>query len=212
METQTTESTGLEGRLEVAKIIKLNSKGHPVGFLQRRDLDQRKVIVRYAGDYIGKLCVVRFDYTYKNLAFPPLGSFLSNKIPNNFSGLSANQFILYGFWHDSWRKSGRYPILKDIKQHFGLGDIDKVVYTYMDKGVKDKCNKFLISEPPPIPLYYSFRKLIEEMINNPLRNSQVIIVNSADEAYSVEKQARRKRIKAFLLQPLSKAFSQYQKD
>lgn len=86
---------GLCGRVEMVEIIEQATEHRALGKLAR---DQRYVLVTNGNDYHDRTCLVRFrlrqDRGEKNI-----GWFISDLVPDNFSTLAKDQYILYAH-HD----------------------------------------------------------------------------------------------------------------
>jgi hypothetical protein len=126
----------LEGRLEEVFIIDQvrNRFGKPsekcaVGLLGR---EREKVFVSDGVNHINRNCLVRFDCklgTEHDLRYhTPISSFISTKIPANFSGLAPQDFILYGIWEQWMIKKEDRPYLSEICNYFSPGEVGWAIY------------------------------------------------------------------------------------
>jgi hypothetical protein len=193
-------ATGLEGRLEQVRIVGLNSAKEAAGFVHAPGFN-KKVIVRHAEPYIGKVCLVQFNLKNSSEDSPPFASFITESIPLDFKrGLSSKEYFLYGLWRENWKYDGEFPQIDEIRRHFGSEDMGSLMYCRKDSD--DENGRYILRDGSSQKIEKSYRKIVEDRLCQ-IPKGRVIILESTDAVFSVLKQAKRKGLVAVQMQPIS---------
>ena len=191
--------TGLEGRLELVKILKNIKPKLSIGQLVKNPLDI--VYVYGATKHLGKKCLVKFKPDDKNKTIP-ISNFIKlfHNNDKKYIGLYPNEFVLYGI-----RDFGHIPTLNEVNNYFDPGSIGRFFHFESNSSVNK--GRYMVYRKNGIDKYHPIHKSIREFVNSEIiyngRNPIVFIIESADDAYSLMKQGKRKGIEVIKMDYLA---------
>jgi hypothetical protein len=130
------ETSGLLSRLEVAYVSEvIDESRHDLcrGCIVRSG---QHVTIMNAETYLRQQCLVRMnDRPPKKDHWNEMGFFISSDIPPGIeeTGLTAEEFVLYGLWEDDMEKKGRFPSLDEVNRYFDPAYVRRIPYFAKDR-------------------------------------------------------------------------------
>lgn len=189
----------LRGRIELVNLVQ--HAGGPKSAIGEIMRNGQQVLVTNGHGFIGMNCLVRFDLEYRlkrrspeveilygedDVSYvkdddlhPLKGNFVSTKVPFGFErrieeGLSPEEYILYGRWRRSMRKSNRHPTLDEINQHYDPGRVGQVAFFMGDDESHQEVVLIRGWETIHVINYLG----ISELLPNPWERSRVVMADS----------------------------------
>ncbi len=199
-------ASGLEGRLEVAEIIRPirdTRSNCAIGklLLGNRDYNNGNVLVANAVNHIGKKCLVRLDNYLRQGINMPFANFISSSIPDNpiiedLHGLKPEDYLFYGMWTKELI-NGNYPTFNEINNLFDPGKMGSLLF------FKNRAEKAVIwLKNFRILDQYQPDLLIEKNHKSSHDGSKVILIQSRDFLTYLKGYAREKDISLIEMEPL----------
>jgi len=186
-----TKPLDLRGMLELVSLIRPSGPASAYGELKRYN---QGVLVTNGRNFVGKVCLVRFDleddlaYGPPNIEtvlsaddkpYLPRGNFISSTIPFGLEkrlqeGLKPEEYVLYARWREKMLRSGIYPSLDDVNHYYDPGEIGQFAYI---KGNDETEQKIVLIN------YWNLNEVerystVAEILPNPWERSRVMIAES----------------------------------
>ena len=219
METQANVRSGLEGRLEVVKILPQHTSNLAFGRLVSRR-DHEDVLVFNGIPYINKYCLVNFGLHSKKDNRPPIAGFISTGIPHEFKGLPYEKYVLFAEWSSDWVKEIKfnernYPTKQEIMSHFFPRDLGRIIYFSSDS--TPKYGRMIINSKGLLGLKGSISRVINRSLLTLKESARIVIFESQNDFYELQEQLKSRKIALVKMEPLKKldittTSSQYQRD
>lgn len=116
----------LKGRLEVATLeCQARNPNDAIGYVLNSGANSSVYVIN-GGQYVGKNCLVKFGNSPPhNLKYSNLVNFISSELPENFRGLSIDDYFLTGQFPHSHES---FPTIQEIYRYFQPGSLHSVNY------------------------------------------------------------------------------------
>ncbi len=173
----------LEGRLEVVDHNRVFSP-----HLACAKLGNTEVIIDPVPATPKERYVIRFQQNNRQPEKPPLGSFITSQIPEDFKGLALDDYVLVGLWEKKMMHTRRgIPALYEIEQCYGVCGMEVVVY--LEQGPKKAKGAKSNYEITPRETIYMAAPLDQTIrrLPDPTHTPRVILAETEDILEEVTK-------------------------
>ena len=190
-----------KGRLE--SVVVDGFKRYNLAYGRIRDTN-RKVIMYYGNNYQTGDCLVRFLFDQRDPNFL-IGSFITSAIPEDFQGLSPEQYVLIGKVEPEWRKNiiheKGYVSFSDIIQYYDPREFGFVIY--ISEGSTNNRGRLSINKYSTFSLHHAnLRYVIAHGLPYPNRSSRVILAEDPEDLKNLEELISNKKMTPIIMEPL----------
>ena len=185
----------IDGRLEAVQLV-----GAINADVLRGILKGVSCYVYAPQNYVGKECLVRFSYKYKDRKKVLSANFINSVIPKDFVGLSNEGYILLGLWKEDMKKKSRLPDINEINEYYDPGNITFLYY--LIKGSIYNRGRFRIWNDGDIePRKQTFSYIVRRGFFPNKRASRIVISESMDQLEALSNIAKENGIAPILMEP-----------
>jgi len=138
-------------------------------------------------------CLARFELNQKR---PLTANFISSAIQAD--SLHKKEYLLCGRWE--METTGEFPTPEEIKRYYDPGDMGEVIY--IKRGHTRKKGKGIIRKTYFYPIHRSIEGIIEKRLQNPYRESRILLAEAEEDIEKIIKAAKELELKAIRMERL----------
>jgi len=169
---------GLRGRVENVFLADYLPNG-----MVRGNFNGGKFLVFSPRRFVGGDCLVRFDL--KNNKRHRCGSFLTSKVPKDFSGLGADDYVLCALWSPETGKNSSVPSVEELEVCYNPGR--KSAFHYLMSGSTRKCGRVRVNFANAwTRSNCSFSRIIRKDLPHPYRSARLVVAEGEQELVRFE--------------------------
>lgn len=162
----------LKGMLDIALIKSRYTNG-----ISRGVYNGQNILVTNGTQHITENCIVRFGYKTNNV------SFITSQVPDNFTVLPANKYVLLGIWEKYMQKSNKYPTLNEINKYYDPHDMPQAIFL-----TEAKWDRAAIQPKGVWNIGKDYSTIIAKKLPNPHRSSRIIICETKEQILEVNQE------------------------
>lgn len=159
----------LRGRIEKVHIDDILTGRCAVG-----RLGSKQVYVDNGVDYIGRECIVKMGLWPRQPGRCVKGSFVTSHVPEGFSGLGYDRYVLVGVWEPWMEKRSNVPYLEEIKKYYDPGDMGEV-YFFRDNKSNKRGGLAVVDEMGRIGVHETVSALVMDYLTDYDVFSRVVV-------------------------------------
>ncbi|MBR9704020.1 hypothetical protein GOV12_01305 [Candidatus Pacearchaeota archaeon] len=181
------------GRLEKVRLTKRITKNISLGFI-----NDNRVYVFNGPEYVNDECLIRFDFDIKTKRKLPLGNFITHNIPEDFLGLSHEEYILFALWTNDMEKREIAPTIEEIRQYYNPGKLTS--FYFFSKDFTNRHGRFQVTSEKVSPHHNTLPKILRNLSNHEY-TVRLIVTESINQLQDIDSAIGLEGLAAIRMEP-----------